>query len=446
MVIGGVVAGLTLLIKETAAPLVILPLAYLGTVPRAEWRRLAARYLVGFVITVGWWFVTVYLLAGEIFPLEGFRNASDSALQRSWSFNAWAQLLIAAFVASWLVVAIGRRRDPLARVLVLAGLAFVPAAYVAWEAGYGLRQFVPIALLSCMAFGVAAADVLAAATRRAPRGIPGWRVALVVIVAVMAVPVGLTQSHTRIEAVEGDDLDVELGQFRRGLHGDPSALTTPKFNVQLWAHASSGADSIAGSGFDDGAAARPSLDDALWINTNAHGFTSMPRRNLARRFRDADYLVLSGPHTYGPRSLATWLPTARTWGSSPSHASAARKEMRGRTCSGWTTRTSDRDPHHRHVGCGRAPRRRWRLPPDRPDRDHGDPGLAPALRRRSSARWPRAVRAPGRTAARTARRRHPRWSLPSHGERESAKRRVSRIGARKPLPAIAWSREGDSNS
>ena len=45
MILGGVLAGVTLLVKETSAPLVILPLAYLGTLPRDEWRRLATALL-----------------------------------------------------------------------------------------------------------------------------------------------------------------------------------------------------------------------------------------------------------------------------------------------------------------------------------------------------------------------------------------------------------------
>lgn len=306
MLIGGVLAGLTLLVKETSAPLVVLPLAYLGTMPRDEWRRLAARYLVGFVGTVGWWFVTVLVLAGEIFPLEGIRHASDRDVPRDWTLNTSARLLIAAWVAGWLVVAIGRRRDPRARLLVLAGLAFVPASLIAWEKEFALRQFGPIVLLSCIALGVAVVQVLAATIRRVPRGAARRLAAPVAVVAfaVALVPVILTQDRTVLPPSPGS-IDRDLARWIMARPGKPIVVSTVRYEAQLWARVEGEAeirplqleDQVESAGFGHTA----------WADWRRGSYHVLPREELARRLRGADYLVLSGPDRFGPIGLAIWL-------------------------------------------------------------------------------------------------------------------------------------------
>ncbi len=305
MLIGGVLAGLTLLIKETSAPIVILPLAYLGTMPRAEWRRLATRYLIGFVVTVAWWFVTVLVIAGEIFPLEGMRQATSRNIPRGFTLDLSAQLLIALCIAAWLVVAIGRRHDPRARTLVLAALAFIPASVIAWNAGFAIRQFLPIALLSCIALGVAAADVLTAALRRAPRGAAKVVVALAVVIGLIAVvPVVLTQGRTKIEAAE-TDLDADLAQWITARPGQPVVLTTFRFKAEVWARVEGDATLVPLT-FNN-PRRRPPLPPQVWIDATGRDYRTLPRGPLAKSLRHADYLVLSGPHRFGPRALATWL-------------------------------------------------------------------------------------------------------------------------------------------
>ncbi|MGZ6964460.1 MAG: hypothetical protein ACXVKA_09590, partial [Acidimicrobiia bacterium] len=213
MLIGGILAGVTLLIKETSAPLVILPFAYLGTIPRDPWRRLALRFWIGFFVTVAWWFVTVLVIAGEIFPLQGIRQAAKRNVPRGFTLNLSAWLLIALCIAAWLIVAIGRRRDPRARILVLAGLAFLPASVIAWQSGFALRQFVPIALLSCIAIGVAAAELLAAALRRSRRGGTRAVVAAAVVIGLVAVvPIAFTQDRTNVAGSTGG-LDAKLASW-----------------------------------------------------------------------------------------------------------------------------------------------------------------------------------------------------------------------------------------
>ena len=301
MLIGGVVAGLTLLIKETSAPLVILPLAYLGVVSRAEWRRLASRYVVAFVVTVAWWFVTVLVSKGEIFPLQGLHQASGRSVPRGFGLDLSAQLLIVLCLAAWLVVAIGRRHDPRARILVLAGLAFVPATVIAWQAGFAIRQFIPIALLSAIALGVAAADLLTPVFKRCSPQVAG---ALVLATAcVVAVPVTLVEDRTPIEQTKGD-LE-NLAEFFAARPGEPSVLTSFRFKAQLWARVEGDA-ALSGMPFEE-VVHPPRQTEALWIDATGRNYRVMPRANMARRLHQADYMVLSGPQRFGPRALAAWL-------------------------------------------------------------------------------------------------------------------------------------------
>ncbi len=306
MLIGGVLAGVTLLIKETSAPLIVLPLAYLGKVPNSEWRRLVARYALGFASTVVWWFITVLVVADQIFPFEGLRNAAASNLPRDFRLNLSAQLLIALSIAAWLLVAIRRRNDPRARLLVLAGLAFVPASLIAWEAHYGIRQFVPITLLSCIALGVAAADLLASVVRWAPSRAPRPVLAITAVIGLVAiVPVATAQARTKITASAGSDLDAKLGRFLSARPGQPAVLMSFKFDAQLWARLEGDA-TIRRLPFDE-THEPPRLASAFWVDATRRDYTSMPRNRVTARLRQADYLALTGPHRFGPIGLALWL-------------------------------------------------------------------------------------------------------------------------------------------
>ncbi|MGZ6978889.1 MAG: ArnT family glycosyltransferase [Acidimicrobiia bacterium] len=306
MLIGGILAGVTLLIKETSAPLVILPFAYLGTIPRDAWRRLALRFWIGFFVAVAWWFVTVLVIAGEIFPLQGIRQAAKRNVPRGFTLNLSAWLLIALCIAAWLIVAIGRRRDPRARILVLAGLAFLPASVIAWQSGFALRQFVPIALLSCIAIGVAAAELLAAALRRSRRGGTRAVVAAAVVIGLVAVvPIAFTQDRTNVAGSTGG-LDAKLASWVAARPGEPTVLSSFRFKVQFWARVEGGDATVRGLPSAQ-TSRRPALPATLWIDASSRDYRSIPRENMAHQLHGVDYLVLTGPHRYGPIALAIWL-------------------------------------------------------------------------------------------------------------------------------------------
>ncbi len=307
MIAGGVLAGLALLVKETSALFVVLPLAYLGVVPRDHWRRLALRYLIAFAVTVGWWFVVVLVIKGQIFPLEGFRQAAGRDRVRAWSLDLSGVLLVTAFAAGWLVVAVGRRREPRARLLVLAALAFVPAAIVAWYNDLAMRQFSALVLLSCIALGVAVVDGFAALIRRAPpRAAP--RVAAFVAVALVAValvPIVLTQDRTGVGASSGT-IERDIARGITALPGSQIVVSTFRYKVQVWARIQGGDAETRGLHFES-RSAPPPLGPALSTDYGQERYPVLMRDELARQVRGADYLLLTGPHLFGPIALATWL-------------------------------------------------------------------------------------------------------------------------------------------
>jgi hypothetical protein len=306
MLVGGVLSGLALLVKETSALFVVLPLAYLGALPRAEWRRLSLRYLIAFAVTVGWWFVVVLVLKGQIFPLEGFQQSAGRDRTRVWSLDLSGLLLVAAFGAGWLVVAIGRRHEPRGRLLVLAALAFVPAAIVAWYQTLAMRQFSALVLLSCIALGVAVVDVLAALIRRAPRRAgPGIAAFLAIVLVVVAlVPIVLAQDRTSVAASPAE-IEQEITTWIANRPGEPLVVSTFVFKVQVWSLLT-GRATIAPLAFDNQRDA-PDLAPAVWVDVRQERYHVLARQELAHQVRGADYLLLTGPHQLGPIALATWL-------------------------------------------------------------------------------------------------------------------------------------------
>lgn len=306
MLAGGLLAGVTFLVKETSVLFVLLPLAYLGTMPRPEWLRLARRFLASWVLAVGWWFVTVLILKGEIFPLEGFEQAARRDVPRVWSLDATGILLVAAFVVGWLALAIGRRHDARGRLLVLAGAALVPAAIIAWIKALAMRQFSPLVLLSCIALGIAIVDGLAALRRRI--GLDQRRALTAVLgvglLAVALVPIGLTQDRTPVLASAGG-IEARITNWIADRSGAPTVVTTFRFRGQVWARLS-GEGTVEPMEFQASRHPLP-LTPAVWADWRNQRYYALERAELARALRGADWLLLTGPHRFGPIGLAFWL-------------------------------------------------------------------------------------------------------------------------------------------
>jgi hypothetical protein len=118
------------------------------------------------------------------------------------------------------------------------------------------------------------------------------------------VPVFLTQDRTKIEAAE-TDLDADLAQWITAQPGEPVVLTTFRFKAEVWARVEGDA-TLVPLVFDN-PVARPPLPPQVWIDATKRDYRALPRGPFRTSLRHADFLVLSGPHRFGPRALATWL-------------------------------------------------------------------------------------------------------------------------------------------
>ncbi len=162
----GVVLGVLVLVKETALPLLALPVALIGSVPGRDVRRLALAYVGAAVATAAWWWVVVWAESGTVFPANALAviEARDvgAALGVPWS----ALPVLGLLVIAWAVIAWRARQELGARLVLVAALGLAPAAIYAASQGLNARNFVGLAVLSAVATGVAGATVAAEAQRR----------------------------------------------------------------------------------------------------------------------------------------------------------------------------------------------------------------------------------------------------------------------------------------
>lgn len=163
----GVVLGLVVLVKETALPLVLLPLVLLGSGPVAIIRRSALAYVAAAVATAGWWWVVVFVSSGQVFPANALAVIEARDVTGSLRLSLTAVPLVAAAVSGWGVVAWRARHEIGSRLLLGAALGLAPAAIYAASQGLNARNFAAIAVLSAIAIGIAGATLVAAARARA---------------------------------------------------------------------------------------------------------------------------------------------------------------------------------------------------------------------------------------------------------------------------------------
>jgi hypothetical protein len=162
----GVVFGVLVLVKETALPLLALPVALIGSVPVRQVRRLALAYVGAAVVTAAWWWVVVWMESGAVFPANALAvvEARDAGatLTVPWS----ALPLLGSLAIGWVVIAWRARQELGARLVLVAGIGLAPAAIYAASLGLNARNFVGLAVLSAVAAGVAGATLVAEARRR----------------------------------------------------------------------------------------------------------------------------------------------------------------------------------------------------------------------------------------------------------------------------------------
>lgn len=157
--LAGLLLGLTILIKESALTLILLPAAFLGTI---GWRRLAGlsgAYLAAVVVAAGWWWLVVWREAGVIFPANALAVIERRQVGTDLSIGLVGAILLLVAAAGWLGVVVRARRDPSVRPLLLAGLLLVPPALYATLNGLDARNYTALGVLSAVAVGLAAAEL-----------------------------------------------------------------------------------------------------------------------------------------------------------------------------------------------------------------------------------------------------------------------------------------------
>jgi len=164
--VAGGLFGLSLLIKETGALVGLLPLAWLGILPVRRWLPMAAIFGAAALLVAGWWWIFVWSKAGVLFPLNAIGVIERRDVTGALRIGRATLPFVAVFVAAWLVTARNMPREVGARLLCGAALALVPPALYATVNGLGTRNYAPLALLSCVAVGVAGADVIRTVIRR----------------------------------------------------------------------------------------------------------------------------------------------------------------------------------------------------------------------------------------------------------------------------------------
>ncbi len=300
--LAGIAAGVTVLTKETSALLILLPLAWRGTMPTREWSLYTRRYVVAFVAIVGWWFVTVLVLRGEIFPLEGLRQAAGRQVPRAWSLDAAGLALVGVWVIAWIVLVAIARYDVGVRTLIVGAAAMVPAAAIALGKGFALRQFAPLALVSSIAVGLVVPLLITRAGGPRARSVGVACVGIAVAAAV--VPIARVHDHATV--VAAPPIERALAEWL-GEHAprDAAIASTFRFKAQVWARVGDRLD-IRGLDFDQPSRIR-SVAPTVWVDWRDGRFNTLSRAEFGRGRSGVRFLVLSGPHRLGPAALAVWL-------------------------------------------------------------------------------------------------------------------------------------------
>jgi hypothetical protein len=326
--LGGVLLGLAILVKETALPLVILPIALIGSVPPARLARLAAVFVGAAVVTAGWWWLVVWASTGQVFPLNALSVIEARDVDVTLRVDRSTVLLLAVVVAGWVLVAWRARHAVGARILVVAAIGLAPAALYAASLGLNARNFAAMAVLSAVAVGAGGGWLVADLRQRRSAGTPtiGRLAAIalvgVAIVAVAAPVVGQRDAGRPVPDRIGDELAAWLAtnvphggrivmafrereQMALRLFGDADVAILPIARVD---------------------ASEPP-ETYLWMGLRDRQLFGYRRTAWAATLSDrpADFLVLVGPHPFTPFALTATPATA----SQPGLAAAAILEADG---------------------------------------------------------------------------------------------------------------------
>ena len=318
--LGGVLLGVAILIKETTLPLLILPVALVGSVRPWRLARLAAVFIGAAVLTAGWWWVVVWVSTGQVFPLNALSVIEARDVDVALRVDRSTAFLLAVAVAGWLLVAWRARQAVGARILLVAAIGLAPAALYAASLGLNARNFAGLAVLSAVAVGAGVAWLVAVLVERRSAGTPTTRhlaTAALVGVAVLAVaaPVaGQRDAGRPAPDRTGDQLAVWLAaNAPDGTRIVMAFREREQMALRLFGHA--GVTILPISRVN---ASEPP-ETYLWMGLRDRQLFGYRRTAWAATLADrpADLLVLVGPHPFTPFGLTATPETATRLGLAP---------------------------------------------------------------------------------------------------------------------------------
>jgi hypothetical protein len=319
--IGGVLLGLAILVKETALPLVILPLAFIGSVPSRRLVRMSAVFVGAAVLTAGWWWLVVWLSTGDLFPLNALSVIEARDVDAPLRVDRSTWVLLAVALAGWGLVVWRARRSVGARLLVASAVGLAPAALYAASLGLNARNFAGLATLSAVAVGAGGAWLVAdLRARQTSADSPARRrlalVALLgLVVVAMATPIVGQRDAGRVAP---DRIGDELAGWLSGKVGTGDRIVMAfrereQMALRLLGRADVGILPIARVDPTE------PPETYLWMGLRDRQLFGYRRAAWTAALSQpaADMLALVGPHPFTPLSLTRDPATAASLGLSP---------------------------------------------------------------------------------------------------------------------------------
>lgn len=317
----GAVLGAAVLVKETVAPAsVLLPFAWLPRWSELGWRRWVALTLMfdGVIVLVtGWWWIYVWHETGLVFPLNALESIVRDEAPASVGPRPALILATLVAIAAWASIFIGRWRDPGVRILVAAALSVTPAVTATIVLAQPVRNVAILALLSCVAVGVATAHLRSWAWKRVPRlarrGIAAGLVAALIAVSAIG--------QSRVSPASEDPLPARIAELLRpGLVPGEAVVSSFRYRSALGVEL-----------FGLGASVRlipiavvaRAGDPArfIWLGERRGTLFGLSRNGWEQALasRPAAYLVIAVPHPLSPAELLSALRSSAGWDAGLTH-------------------------------------------------------------------------------------------------------------------------------
>ena len=312
----GGLLGLALLVKETIAPAVILlPIAWLPPWSGVSWRtwtRLSLVFLLAIAVVAGWWWFLVWRETGFLFPLNSLRAIVPDEAELSLDPTRTSAVAWLAAAAAWAYLLLTRFRDAGVRLLAFGALAMAPAVTATVLLSQPERNLTVVVLLSCVAAGVAVADVSRGASVR----VPSWaRLAGTAAVALVLIA-GPVMGQQITRAAHQDSLSADAAAvIRPALRAGQEVISSFRGRSPLGVELFGAHVRVRLLPVTD--VQRPAdASEYLWLGERRGTLFGLTRTNWQRVLGsdDAAYMVLIAPHMLTPAEL---LPALRSADGQP---------------------------------------------------------------------------------------------------------------------------------